>query len=74
MPTTFPTDVPVSRCFYGDVNLAFNRTLINGSFESIGGYLEICVDGQFIAVCNESADLNVTHLAEITCQQLGYYG
>ena len=71
-----PTEPPVSNCSNGDVSLTFNRTFNFEQFESIGGYLEICVDGQFLAVCGNdtTVDFNVTNLAEVTCQQLGYYG
>ena len=69
-----PTEPPVSNCSNGDVSLTLNRTFSDGQFESVGGYLEICVDRQFIAVCGNdtTVDLNVTHLVEVTCQQLGY--
>lgn len=60
-------------CNDGDVRLSSQVKAFDG--QGLGGYLEICVNGEYASVCadNTSSSIDLSELARLGCRQLlGY--
>lgn len=64
-----------ARCIDGDVRLGFQTSLPDDGFgPGIGGYVEVCVDGEYATVCaNEDySSVDIDELGTLACYDLGY--
>ena len=72
-----PTEPPIPTCSYGDVRLANNITTDSGDSMTISGLIEVCVNGNFIAVCSFVGignNFTINALLDLVCTTLGYDG
>lgn len=64
------------RCIDGNVRLASESVLPDQGFgPGIGGYVEICVDGEYASVCTqeEHSSVDLEELGRLACYDLGYH-
>ena len=62
-------------CSNGDVRLYQNYTFRDedNGFESLSGYIELCVDGQFLPICNETS-VDIPDIVDRACKLINYNG
>ena len=65
-------------CTNGDLNIK-NSTEDSqetefGTYETVSGVLEICYNNSYSNICLNTSDVNAAEVAEIACNNFGYYG
>ena len=61
-------------CKNGQIKLYDSIIGINGNVETISGFLQICIDGEYYFVCAAKSDINYdpNDIAHGACHVLGY--
>ena len=62
------------RCKDGQIKLFDSIVSFNGNVETISGFLQICIDGEYYFVCAAKSDINYdpNDIAHGACHVLGY--
>ena len=62
------------RCKDGQIKLFDSIVSFDGNVETISGFLQICIDGEYYFVCAAKSDINYdpNDIAHGACHVLGY--